>query len=328
MLVQRIGVVGDPHLNSSTPASRLDDYPATTIRKLSEIRRICTERGVLRVLFLGDMFHKNAQSISYLNKVTEEFALWKRAGITPIAITGNHELSFEKLESLDKSPLQSLYLSGLVQHLDKEEVFQGEGVATLHGFDYPVPIARAPSTGYNICVAHRFYEYALSDYTLKEKNIRGLGYDLYILGHDHSLYTNTEVGHSIVQRPGSLMRGTSHSYNLTREPSFDIDTFTYDGSSVSVSFERVIIPHLPAQDVFSNSALHKEKKDDKIEQAVLSQQIDKLIAQMDQKTTNASLYSIIDSIDMRSETRILIEKYLTQSGLYRETMKEGVNDNG
>ena len=122
------------------------------------------------------------------------------------------------------------------------------------------------------------------------------------------------------------MRGTSHSYNITREPSFDIDTFIQDEGKVTVQFDRVVIPHQPASEIFSVQALDKSKKVDKIDQAVISQQIDQLIAQMDKRTTNMSLYTIVDGIEMDEATRILIERYLTQNGLYREQEKEIVQN--
>lgn len=179
LIATKVGFVGDPHLNSTTPASRLDDYPKTTLRKLAEIRRICLERGVPIVILLGDVFHKNAQSQTYVNAVAKELSKWRDQGIKVYSISGNHDLSFEKLESIDKSPLQIFYISGLIEHLT-ELYLPGVHIT---GFDYPVKIEKAPDDGlFNVCVNHRFYNYNLSEYSLYDKHIKALGYDLYAMG--------------------------------------------------------------------------------------------------------------------------------------------------
>lgn len=314
----RFAVFGDLHLNSTTPASRLDDYPSTTIRKLNDARQILIEKGVSVVVILGDVFHKNQQSIVYLNRVVEALARYRESGIKVYSIAGNHDLAFEKIEMISHSPLQTLFASGLVEHVDELDL----GRVLIKGFDYPVAITPAPEyKGFTVCVAHRFYDNTLSEFSLFPKNIKHLDYDVYCLGHDHVLYPNEYCeGHTII-RPGSFTRGTSHAYNLDREPSFDV--IYYEKGDVGedrLRFERCVIPYQPAAEVFSVQAMDKEKKvkDDLTE---MSERIDELIERMDQRTTSSSLYEIIDATEMRPEIKILIEKYLETMGVFREITK-------
>ena len=171
-----------------------------------------------------------------------------------------------------------------------------------------------------MCIAHRFYNYNLSEYTLHDKNIEFLDYDLYVLGHDHVCYPNEEFKGKVIQRPGSLMRGTSHSYNLTREPSFDINYITESNGKLGIRFERVIIPHQPAIEVFSNQVFNKDSS--KVVLDDISDQIDSLIMQMEGNTTSGSLYTIVDQVAMRPQVKNLIESYLTSMGVFREKEKE------
>ena len=268
----QIAIVGDAHLNSTKPISRLDDYPETCLRKISEIGIHCVRKGIEHIVLLGDVWHKNQQSITYINKVIKLFDKLRRDGLKVHSIIGNHELSFEKIENLERSPLQTMFVSGVLNHLKTLDL----GEVVLHGFDYPEELTKAPDNGkYNVCVAHRFYNYNLSEYTLREKHVKHLGYSAMLLGHDHQIYDPLRVGETLIIRPGSLMRGTTHSYNLTREPSFDI--LKVDRETYREIVETITIPHLPAREVFTTQSLVKNKKDD-TDLLIASQQMDELIA--------------------------------------------------
>lgn len=311
----QFGVIGDVHANMNTPASRLDSYPDTIIRKLSDTRKVLRTRGIHHAIQLGDLWHANTQSSYYINQVCEELQQWRDDGIELHVITGNHEMANEKPENVARSPLQILYTTGLAKHLKH---LQLERVA-ICGYDYTDPIREAPKTKlYKVCVAHRFYENSLSDQSLKERNIQYLNYNLYILGHDHVKYEPLVLpSGQVIQRPGSLARGTSHSYQLTREPSFDIDTVTYDPETgqFHLSIETITLPHAPASEVFTIQALKKPAKTEDLTQ--LSAQIDALIDSMDQTQTSSSVYTILDKMEMDERTRKLIETYLTNAGIYR-----------
>ena len=87
--VLKIAVVGDLHLNSSTPKSRVDDYPTTCINKLETLRLHLLKNGCTDLILLGDIFHKPSQPVKFLNRVLREFLLFKSSGIKVRAIAGN-----------------------------------------------------------------------------------------------------------------------------------------------------------------------------------------------------------------------------------------------
>lgn len=53
--------------------------------------------------------------------------------------------------------------------------------------------------------------------SLFEKDVAELGYYIYLLGHDHSVYPLTKVFDSLIVRSGSLLRGTSSFNDMNRE---------------------------------------------------------------------------------------------------------------
>ena len=72
-----IVIIGDLHLNSSTPVSRIDDYANTSIEKLETLLDICVSRKYNKIILLGDVTHKYQQPLSYIYKVMEVFNKFK-----------------------------------------------------------------------------------------------------------------------------------------------------------------------------------------------------------------------------------------------------------
>lgn len=85
----KFAFVGDMHLNSSTPKSRIDDYPQTMINKLDILRNAMIARGVKYVICGGDIFHKAKQPSDFEYKVANEFLKFREAGIEVFSIFGN-----------------------------------------------------------------------------------------------------------------------------------------------------------------------------------------------------------------------------------------------
>lgn len=85
----KIAFVGDMHLDSTTPSSRVDDYADASLNKLYNLKNICVLKGIKLVILLGDVFNKHDQSNQYLNKVMKAFKSFKDENITVMSITGN-----------------------------------------------------------------------------------------------------------------------------------------------------------------------------------------------------------------------------------------------
>lgn len=315
-MITKFAVVGDPHLNSVPPSSRIDDYPAESLRKLEFIGNYCKSNNIEIVIMLGDVFTRYTQHLIYLNKVLELFSRFCSQGLKFYTIVGNHDLSSEREDSLPKSPLQTLFSSGAVEELIDLEY---NGII-FSGLRYTQSLKKVSNTrDYKVCVCHRFYESSLTDLSLTESMVRRSGYDLFLCGHDHVKYDNvcltSDNGSQVwVVRPGSLMRGSSHQYQLDREPSFEV--IFVDIPTKRVKTKTIIIPHQKSELVFSVQAMDKEKRT--VDMFSISEQISNLISQMNKRNPTASVYSVMDRMTIRPEVRSLLEQYFMQAGLYRE----------
>lgn len=304
--------VGDVHLNFSSPASRIDDYPETCLEKLNQVLDIAIKYDSGHIVFLGDLWHKNAQSNAYMNKVCSVFRKIKDAGIQAHVIYGNHELVYDSMDYADRSPLGILISSGLVNHLSKLEIVFPNTNVVLHGYDYPDPIEQvAPDYKYHICVAHRFYNYDFDKATLRKENISHLGYSAYVLGHDHTQYAPETVGVSTIIRPGSLTRGTAHSYNLSKIVSVALFSPADDANPWSY----IALDIKPAEEVFTSKVTQEDSEE------TLIAEMDEIIERM-RSTRKTSVYSYLDSIDVPEKVKTVIENYLISVGILRT--KEGV----
>jgi DNA repair exonuclease SbcCD nuclease subunit len=316
--ISNILFVGDIHLNSSTPQSRIDDYSITSINKLKQIRKICENNGYEVVILTGDIFHKNRQPLSYLNKVVETFKSFRDRDIKVYTIAGNHDLSYDKMEYIDHSPLGNVLTSDIVMHLDELEIETETGYKVkVKGFDYPDELEPSNTDDISICIAHRFYENMYEDKSITKKDVEDLGYDIYVLGHDHRRYQYKKIGGSFVIRPGSVMRGTSHNYNLEREVFVDAIKFNGEKNRPKISFVKHKLNIAPAEQVFTASVFG-DKENDGVDMITdLSEDINNLLDQMDSVQGENPVYQIMDDMKIDEEVKERIETYLSNYGIYR-----------
>lgn len=301
-------VIGDTHLNCSRVSTRLDDYPITALKKLAQVRKYCVENGIRDVVILGDVFHKNIQNNLYINLVLTEFVAYRNSGISVHSIIGNHDIIQDRLDSLEKSPLNMLFITGVVNHLRILDL----GWCILKGVDYSENIEKAPGyDGVKFVFAHMFYNGHEGKDNISSE-IDDFGYDAAFLGHDHVTYENERSpGGTLIVRPGSLLRGTSHGYNIKRIPCFDVVS-TSGGGVFSV--ERKYLDVEPADDVFSHEALNRKPKEKT--ELVSIEKLDDLIEFMSTKESNGSLYAILDKMEMSERARAIIVSYLEAQGIF------------
>ena len=314
--------VGDIHCNSVTPRSRLDDFSVTSLSKLRQVKDICIKNEYKLVIISGDTFHRNKQPVSYLNAVKRVFKEIKDSGIIVYVICGNHDLLYDKMENLDRSPLGNLLLAGdLIRPLDELLVKTSQGFDIyIKGFDFPdeiSPVNTKIDCNLSMCVAHKFFNGAYGVDNLTTEDVNGLGYGVYALGHDHISYEPVRTEKSLVVRPGSLLRGTSHDYNLTREVCIDTLKFTANVGKLKLNFVRDKLDIEVAENVFSSAVFHKKQENPDL-MLNLSDSIDNLLIKMSNIKGGSSVYTVLDEMDVSDEIKERIEMYLENYGIFRE----------
>lgn len=254
-MIKNIIFVGDPHLDDRTPISRLDDYSKVTLDKLRKIHSIALKRNVRTIVLAGDVFDKYQVGMQYLNEVIKVFREINDSGIEVYSIIGNHDLPYNNMNYFQNTPLNLLFMSGLVKELSKLE----HGEVVLYGLNFTEKgnlsnilgdideRALQGDSRANILTMH----YA-TDNTIPYESIERseLNYfSLVVAGHDHMFYDYNKDDRPVVLRPGSLLRRTKDAYNLTRDPIIYLlepDTF---------EIEAISLEARPAEEVFKAEVL-------------------------------------------------------------------------
>ena len=299
----KILFVGDPHINASTPASRKDVYSTTVLNKIRSIGKLVEERNIGAVIYLGDMFSAKWQPITYVIDAIDALNTIK---CPQYSIIGNHDLVYERIESFDSSPLSLLQRAGVVNILGELNI---DDKVLVKGFNYTDNLSSKEFNGFKVCVAHCFYNnerFGGTNHNLNPEDALKLGYQAYVLGHDHTPYPDVENSAFKVIRPGSLMRGSSHEYNLKR----GIEVVEFD--SDSLQFTHLPLPCDKPEDVFRERVYVEKEQEPELT-------LDEVIKNLDYAQDD-SIYSILDEAEMPEKNRQLICKYLEAHGIYRTTV--------
>lgn len=207
--------IGDCHLKANSPVSRKDDYPTAILAKIEFLSSVAHNYKCDTFILLGDVFDSPVTSLQYLAAVINTFKKVSSNGIKVYTIVGNHDIKNNRIESLPYTALGILISTGFVELAPKELVIDN---TTFRCFNYTDELVQKQSYAYEVCVAHRYYNFGLDEYTLRDEDIEKLGYDAMVLGHYHVPCDTQNVCGTTLYIPGSLSRSTSEPYNRLRIP--------------------------------------------------------------------------------------------------------------
>jgi DNA repair exonuclease SbcCD nuclease subunit len=224
------------------------------------------------VVWAGDIFHHKQPSrtshatVLKLMKVAQQYDnLW--------VVTGNHDITSDRLDSLEKQPLGVLYEAGVLKELDGwhpslpifgvpwQQRWLSPGTIDEafkefrdHGFQSDFPNDHA------LVVTHApIYPPTVADNVLFEllnleevADAMGNSGSLYY-GHIHEPHYTFEVGGVKFANMGAISRGSLHEYNLARKIQVAIWTPEH-------GFNPIDIPHKPASEVFKLAEAHEKKE--------------------------------------------------------------------
>lgn len=247
-------IVGDTHLSDKAPTSRTSDY---TMQILDKIRFVSSKAIELDVplVFAGDIFHiKTPSKNSHWLVGAFHEAL---QGVRTFIVPGNHDLLGDRLDTIDRQPIGALArmnnVSLLMGRDDELQSIVGipyltefDGGNWEHAIEYWNEIIGEPE----LIVTHAPIfpagqqpgVYASIDADAWAEYFIGIPATYY--GHIHenySVYMNTDQTMMFCNQ-GALSRGSLHESSISRKPAV---TYWHDGT-----FERIEVPHLPANEVF------------------------------------------------------------------------------
>lgn len=245
-----IGVVGDMHIQESSPRSRKDDYFTQCLIELSHI----FETNDV-ILLLGDVFHRSTINDECKQRLMDVFLKHRKEGKKIYSLVGNHDINNMNLNSLKKSSLGVLAKPGLLKIIGSTQV----GPLLVDSIEMkrnPV----VPKTDFHpsILLGHVFFENSFDPkLSIERKQLMECGYDYVILGHDHEPYPPMTFGKTTLLRPGSLCRNTSHLYNLQRQPQYV--RFSLEVDRI-VDVKLVEVPAPKPEEIFFEAAFKKPEK--------------------------------------------------------------------
>jgi DNA repair exonuclease SbcCD nuclease subunit len=303
--------VGDPHLDSVTPLSRLDNYRETTLAKLRDILLIASAKRVKYVIMTGDVFDKLDQSLIYIHELLDVFNLFKENGIEVYTVVGNHDLKYNSFNYFSTTPLSLLFKTGAVKHLEILDI--PEHNTRIYGVDFTkesiLSTYRLDKSVYNIVVVHYGLENTVPGESIPFKNLKK--FNLVVAGHDHMAYPIHLYGNTTMLRPGSMTRRTKDEYNLTRDVSvYVVDLETKNMLAVPLPSAR------PAKDIFKYTSFIEAPTN------FFSSSYNELFAEDYFAKSVNSLTEMIDSLPptVFESTKEAIYKYLKDNGLIKTTV--------
>jgi DNA repair exonuclease SbcCD nuclease subunit len=274
----------DVHVSDRSPISWKGDYPAEIWSNLEQIGRIAKEREATAVLDAGDYFHVKASSKNSHALVERSARIHKVSYSCPVwEIEGNHDISFNNLDTLGKQPLGVLYATGVFQRLREQVFTDGNLQVRVVGVPYSpnrtldelLQIQKKPGDTHLIAMVHAlagknppaqaedFFNEPVFPY---EALISRNGPDVWCFGHWHK-DQGVEVIHGRqFINVGAVSRGALVRENLERTPK--VALIEIDNGVVTVT--PILLSVAPAADVFDlekKASQEKERRD--IDQFVL-----------------------------------------------------------
>lgn len=229
-------ILGDLHIRSSNPESRIDDYKEAMFEKLKFVLE-AAESYKATVLLPGDVFDNPVQS----NKIlTETISLLQEFDLNIHVIFGQHDLWYR---NKGNTALDVLIASKVV--FGPTPVQEWEDKIFFYTASFGEDIPEIKTKGFNILMTHRMVvEEKLwegqANFEWANSLLRRTKFDLIVSGDNHKRFIiNSRTGTLI--NCGSLMRSSRDQVN--HKPCFviyDTDTRVYDVIDIPVRKQSAV----------------------------------------------------------------------------------------
>jgi len=125
----------DVHLADRPPQSRLDDWTATLLEKITQVGEIALKEHALAVLDGGDFFHIKSPSRNSHELVNRAARVHRGYPCPVYATVGNHDCKYGSAEFLKEGPLGVLFETGVFHRLydEHEAVFETGDFVGMNG---------------------------------------------------------------------------------------------------------------------------------------------------------------------------------------------------
>lgn len=311
----------DVHVTDRNPPSWKADYCAELWSSLEQIGELAHAVGAKAVLDGGDYFHVKAPSRNPHAIVAKTATIHRGYPCPTYAIEGNHDITFNNLDFIDRQPLGVLFASGVFQHL-REVTFEEGGVRVrVVGVPYSSTrtleelraIRKQPGDQYLVVVAHALagedppenVEEFFKEPVFRYRDLVSLnGPDVFSFGHWHKDQGIVEIEGKLFVNPGAVSRGSLSKENTERTPQVAV----IEASETGIKARIVKLFVAPASEVFD---LVKKQK-----QEAENRSIDQFVTQLGASLKVGSVEEIeasVQALDFRGDIRAMALEYLDRA---------------
>jgi len=313
----------DLHISDNGPHARLDDFKTTMLYKLSQMRMACSKLKADAVLFAGDLYNLKTPTRNSHRLNQELIKEFKQFPCPIYLIEGNHDLTANKLESLEEQPLGVLFADHTLTQLRSKVIEKNGHKISLIGIPYTdyfgpekLHIEREKDITVQICLLH-IYAGRTSGNLFQDKiygydELKNLPPDIFVLGHYHIDQGIYELEGKHFVNIGSMSRGTIADEDIAHHPQIGFIKISIDDDNkVTKILQSIKLKVRPAAEIFD-----LEKKDDlKKEKQEIQEFVEKLANEQLKKKDEPikSIEEIIDSMDIAKAVRDKVMWYINEA---------------
>lgn len=269
----------DVHISDKNPRARLDNYKETILGKILQAKDHCIAVKADAALIAGDLFNlKNPAKNSHrLNQ--DLIKVFKQFPCPIYMIEGNHDLTANRLESLEEQPLGVLFADKTLHQLRHEVIVKNGHSVSLVGIPYDenldIDTLKIPKNeGYisQICLMHT-HAGVMSGTIFNDRlwgydELATLSPNVFVIGHYHidQGVQEYEKNNKYFVNIGSMCRGSLSEDNIEHEPQVGHIRITFKGKEhpdcgTYYDVTSIKLKVRPANEIFDLVKKEEEKKE-------------------------------------------------------------------
>jgi len=302
----------DIHISDNNPRSRIDDFKATMLNKLSQMSMACNKLNADGAIIAGDIFNIKSPTKNSHRQNRELVKVFNSFKCPIFMIEGNHDLTGGRLDSLEEQPLGVLFEDKTLIQL-RHEIIEKNGIkVSLVGIPYndnieltELDIPEKKDYVTQICAMHLYASlkggYLFEDRIYGYDELAELSPDIFVLGHYHLDQGVYKESDKYFINIGSLSRGTIADEDINHHPQIGFIKINVKDNIPTYSIRSIRLNIKPVEEVFNlekKREIEKEKKE-------IEAFVDKLASETSAEDIKSSdtIDNLIDKMNITKEIK-------------------------
>jgi len=252
----------DPHVHSTNPIARRDNYPEAILGKIGQIVTACEKLKVDQLLCGGDVWHSKAPTKTHHWTISRLIELWKR--VTPYGIIGNHDMPWNNKRHMDRQPLGVLIKANVYDVADEDNPkkvgpFKIKGInfkSEINEREFMIDGLEKDEIGVLLLHVNASYDgsgFPGGEITYSYKYLASVtNAKIICIGHWHKDQGIQEVDGKHFINIGNIARNSLRMDNLGKQPKCCL--IRANAETNEVQFDQIVLKHEPDEVVFDIAA--------------------------------------------------------------------------